>query len=957
MKYITVFLFSAMCSMAAYGQYKYEDFNKGLPDKWSTTSKTQLTLSSDHYKDGGQSLKWEAKDNDVLTVAPLSISEKATIGHLAAEIFVYSKVPGLDTLIFQFFDNKDQLKREGRMLLNYKGWRAYHRSWQFDYNNGIDQEPFRLDKCRIIYKSEKTAAEKTIYFDAVKFTGDKDLRRQPAPHTEIDRQDFKPIGLAGGDPLGSWLNKPTEGLRKVTDGEAKDIQKLKEIYLKPLQPVDKKQLQEAMAYVKYANIERNQDNSIKGRGILAIAKPDTLVKISGYCGVLARSFLLDKNKEAKDALLLFTEYLIDQGLAEGGRNVLPTNSYYNARNFPLGFMEALGVYPADMRAQILAMLKWSHEYNRIYNDHFKPGINTDFVLLKLQTLIRLALLNPKEEETARDLKYISRFFEQSAAISQGGNDGIKPDGIGFHHHSAHMSYMSAFSAWIDHAYSFKGTSFRISKPAYENMRLAVRSLLLETSKGTLMPHALSGRKPFTAGVPVKSTHVEKLIKIGDDLNLHDDEMKAFYNYLYKENKYSVQQADMDGFYQFNYAQLGILRKDNWIAAMRGFTDRMFGAEIYDKQNRFGRYQSCGSLEVLYNGKAPETGYIQYGKGWDWNVMPGTTTVHLPWDRLKAVGATATEFQDKSFAGALSLGKNGVFGLDFAQRSKSRYVNQKLTFRKSVFAFDRILVCLGSNISAETDVGHLATNLFQNVFKEDRPSIYQSNKKISEETYAGSISVDNESTWLINSVHTGYYIPKGNNEIEVIRGEQVTPDYTSNDGKKTNKAWASKAWINHGKEGSGIKYHFTVVPQTTVKEMKDLAARFDNNSIYEILEQTETAHVVRYIPDNLISYVFFEPQENTNIGYVQSVSGACLLGIKDVGDRIEVTMASPDLHAQPNAESYWVSTENTVKLRLSGKWKVIENRSDIAVGNKGIFFEADFNLIHGFPKKIVLKKEN
>src|SRR5690606_41646805 len=112
MKYITVFLFSAMCSMAAYGQYKYEDFNKGLPDKWSTTSKTQLTLSSDHYKDGGQSLKWEAKDNDVLTVAPLSISEKATIGHLAAEIFVYSKVPGLDTLIFQFRSEERRVGKE-----------------------------------------------------------------------------------------------------------------------------------------------------------------------------------------------------------------------------------------------------------------------------------------------------------------------------------------------------------------------------------------------------------------------------------------------------------------------------------------------------------------------------------------------------------------------------------------------------------------------------------------------------------------------------------------------------------------------------------------------------------------------------------------------------------------------------------------------------------------------------
>src|SRR5690606_20458154 len=145
-------------------------------------SKIPLALSSDHYKDGNQSLKWEARDNDAIAVSSLSIPEKETTGHLASEIFIYSKEPGLDTLIFQFVDSTGKLQREGCMLLNYKGWRAYHRSLEFDYNKGIDQKPFELNECRIIYKSAKKGASKTLYFDAVKFTGDKDLRRQPAPH-------------------------------------------------------------------------------------------------------------------------------------------------------------------------------------------------------------------------------------------------------------------------------------------------------------------------------------------------------------------------------------------------------------------------------------------------------------------------------------------------------------------------------------------------------------------------------------------------------------------------------------------------------------------------------------------------------------------------------------------------------------------------------------------------------
>jgi hypothetical protein len=40
---------------------------------------------------------------------------------------------------------------------------------------------------------------------------------------------------------------------------------------------------------------------------------------------------LGQNKEARVGLVLFTDYLLDQGLIKGGRNVLPINSYENAR--------------------------------------------------------------------------------------------------------------------------------------------------------------------------------------------------------------------------------------------------------------------------------------------------------------------------------------------------------------------------------------------------------------------------------------------------------------------------------------------------------------------------------------------------------------------------------------------------------------------------------------------------
>lgn len=657
----------------------------------------------------------------------------------------------------------------------------------------------------------------------------------------------------------------------------------------------------------------------------------------------------------KDALIVFTEYLIDQGLAEGGRNVLPTNSYHNARTFPLGFLDALGVYPADMRAQILAMLKWSHEYNLIYNENFITGLNTDFIHLKLETIFHLALANPTDKEVVRDMKYLSRLLENCVAISEGGSDGIKPDGIGFHHLTAHMSYMVAFSTWIAHAHSLRGTSFKVTKKAYENMRFAVKTLLLE-SGGTMYPHSLSGRKPFTSTVPVTKPTVIKLIEIGDDVGLKDNDMKAFYSYIYKENKYPVKKADLDGFYQFNYAQLGVFRKNNWVVAMRGFTDRMFGSEIYDKQNRYGRYQSYGSLEVLYNGSHPETGYIVGGKGWDWNVIPGTTTVHLPWNKLKAKTTTASEYQIRSFAGALSLGKNGIFGFDFAQDSQGKYVSDNLTFRKSVFAFDKILVCLGSNIGAAATEGIVATNLFQSIAQDKNPPIYVNNKKVSEDNYHSSVPAT-KGIWLINGVNTGYFIPKGNNDVEIIRGEQVTPDHTSDDGLRTNKSLASKAWINHGKNPATAKYHFVVVPETNPKELEDLAVKFENNKIYQVLKQTDSAHIVKYIPDNLISCVFFERQDNINIGPVKAVSAPVLMAVKEKGNFIVITVANPDLHAKADTNSFWRSTESKVTVSMEGNWKVMDNKSNTRVEPGTDTSKITFSLIHGFSNQITLQKGN
>ena len=153
-----------------------------------------------------------------------------------------------------------------------------------------------------------------------------------------------------------------------------------------------------------------------------------------------------------------------------------------------------------------------------------------------------------------------------------------------------------------------------------------------------------------------------MIEIGADATGTDldKELAAYYNYFFKTDKYPVPAADANGFYQYNYSSAGVYRQPGWVAVMKSPTAMLWGSEIYNKTNRFGRYQSHGTLEILYDGGLVPTGYPSNnenkGAGWDWNMMPGSTTVHYTdWAEMMPYKNDKDRFDQKAktsnFAGA------------------------------------------------------------------------------------------------------------------------------------------------------------------------------------------------------------------------------------------------------------------------------------------------------------------
>ena len=961
MKEILLAVLCAVSSCLASAQ-SIVTFDDSIPANWSAGGSSSLSLNNEHLKGGTHALKWAAGAGDTLKAVSLGIASSALSS--SSHFFVYSPAAGSDTLIIQFLDNSNVVKREGHMLLNYQGWREYHRNLLDDYNYGSSLPSFSLNGFRIIYRPATSGASGKIWLDEIQFAG-YGQARTPGPHMALDHQHFalNPEDGPAGNGLNSWLNTPDIPDTAATAGELTYLSQVRAAYPRPLDTVLSTDVSAAKNYVAACAIRRNADSSITGRPLdsITIYYPDSLVLLSKYCGILARAYVKNGDTDAQSKLLLFTEYLLDQGLAEGGRNVLLTNDYNDTPIFPVGFLQALSVYPPAMRTQVIRMLKWSHEYGKIYAPTITPGLNLDYLYWKTPFLYELACADTSANDAVRDLKSLRRFLEQNTLTGQGGRDGIKPDGSTFHHQAHYVTYMHAFNTWISCAYAVKGTSFRISQTAYNNMCGAIKALFMETSKGAIFPNSDCGRTPFPSSVPVDTTSFQHLVEIGGDvLGLATDPaMAAVYNYVYGISHYTgVSPAALDGYYAFNYAQLGIFRKNGWTVGMRGFTDRLFGAEIYATENRYGRYQSYGATEVLYSGQLTPTGYTKSGAGWDWNVIPGATTVHLPYSSLNPIPTQTVELQLGHFAGAMAMGKNGVFGMDFRQdTTTANYAGSGLHFRKSVFAFDTLLISLGSSIGVTAGSNRVATNLFQGLtdsFATNPPTLYIDSTTPST-LLTGTLSTDT-SHWLVTAQKTGFYVAKGNDSISIVRGLQSTPANWDPTGTFLRQAKSSKAWITHGNSPTAAHYQYVIVPNTTATDMKTLSAQLTQGNIYTVLKQTDTVHAVRYIPSHTNAYVFFQPISGASIGYVRGISAPALLETHESGDTLTLAIASPDLNTVTDSVSYWHSSANSVSLTVKGSWNVIANVAGASITQAGDTLTAGFTLQDGLATTLVLVRQ-
>ena len=786
-----------------------------------------------------------------------------------------------------------------------------------------------------------------------------------------------PMTYASGKAVMITDNSQTIN-QNIDEARLKELQEFRKKYKLAEPKASASELKGAQMALKMLMIQRTGDYTASGVDLWGEeVKIEHLRDVAKNVRVLAYG-ALTLGKSGKTDLDLYLDYLFTHNFFLRMPKLVYSN-YNDVRKIPTDFMSALPVLDDVRKAKLIAAVQKLLEVDIIRQGDkaIMNWISSDYIFNVVPYVFDLAIANPDDQQAILDLQLLSGFLRVCTRYNVGNKDILKPDGTGFHHNAHYNGYMYSYRSWVGYFYRFKGTTLKIDRKSYERLKNAVVTLYMtavcaDGDKNRIYANSMAGRHPFyNIEVPFTQELFEQLVEIGGDVmgTDIDKDLAAYYNYFFKTNKYDVPAKDANGFYQYNYSAAGVYRQPGWVAVMRCPTAVLWTGEIYNKTNRFGRYQGHGTLEVLYEGGLEPTGYPSKnenkGAGWDWNMMPGSTTVHYTdWAEMMPYKNDKDRFDQKAkttnFAGAVSNKEYGLYAAAFDQGDNwgsQRFVPTNLTFCKSVLAIDGMLFSIGNGISAKgtyADDMITATNLFQTIISKNYDKLVVNGKTMGNGEKMTIPSA--EPLTVINPVSTGYFVPAGHDEINIVYDKQQTPSSVGLAAKPATEV-AAKAYINHGVKPEKKSYSFIVVPAANEDKMKDVADKQTKGELFNIVEMQDSLHIIKYAPKNVLAYSFFTPAKGLTAGeVVSSATELLLIEEKDAEGNLSLAISNPNLRPKMIDNKNWRELPTPAFIELKGTWQ-----TDVNV--PGVFLKTMENgntevsclLRNGMPIYVNLKK--
>lgn len=931
-KFFQLLFILTYLSSSAFAQFV--SFEEEIPCNFKSSDKQELALSSSYYKEGSKSLEWKFSPNSILDIPSESVFTLE--GDNGITLWIYNEKPQQDSLRFEFYSPNGHVSHHFGFRLYAAGWRA---CWiSFKHMQG-DKQDKKIAGYRIIAPNRTGR----VFIDRLTFPVKK-INDRTTPDLQMPTNN----SLTYRD-LWHWCRvwqweqyqydlPLSESLTTDEKQELATVEaRLTAILDTPKAP--KKGISKAYSTFKAANI-RPSSNGFTGAPVVA---PDELNRRKGelswndledmLSGFAYDAYYNHSAQSAKNYFLVW-DYAINQGFAFGSG--MGTNHHYGyqvRKIYTTAWLMRDAIWKAPNRDNILsALIFWSAlQETRIPFQYGRDELLDSWHTLLMAKTVS-ALLFVDERERARALAGLSRWLSGSLQYSPGTIGGIKVDGTTFHHGGFYPAYTTGVLAMVGQFIAL--TSHTRYVPTMEARQVLKSAFISMRNYCNIYEWGIgiSGRHPFGGSMKENDVAAFAYLALAGDLsgesNTFDHHLAADYMRLCNNDtpeaiyfrKEGITPAKApQGFFVYNYGSAGIFRRNDWMVTLKGYTTDVWGSEIYRKDNRYGRYQSYGSVQIMGYPSRKASGFDE--NGWDWNRLPGTTTIHLPFDLLDSpLPGTTMAHSKENFSGSSSLeGKNGMFAMKLMERNLKNFTPDFVA-RKSVFCFNNRMICLGTGISNSNASFQTETTLFQSTFQKGKSDIYVDGKLKNVPFHQ---ELNDGKRHCIQDGYNNYYLVNGDNvQIQIARQDS----HHEKNRAKTQGTFAS-AYINHGAAPQNAGYEYMVLIQPSPKEL-DAARR---KAPYQILHKDSIAHVVIDKQTGITAYAAFETYLPQKDELFLSIPAETMVMQKQSGSNLLLSVCDPNLNISEKAfTTKEPSRPIEKKLILKGQWKCKTLQEDVTV---------------------------
>lgn len=917
-------------------------FEDDIPSGFSTTSRSPLKLSSEQFKNGTRSLRWQYQPGEQLTIhRPIDfrpyVTGKTSKARSSFATWIYNKHAVADNMTFSFYTN-DKLNASFQVAMNFSGWRAIVVPFESDMQGTAEQG---MNKLTIT--PPRSADVGTVYFDEMSL-GILVDPRWPHPDYQIPfvnkgifkRNNRHWTGLLTYD---RWLSNFDQATHSPTSKQElvaidtiisrihQDLlhfdqtvrrassDTLLKKYQQFVVTVDKQQRLKPISL--WRQLETFHQAKLDKQLLDLQLSSTVLLRDTGrYLLQLAIGYHLEPNQQIKNKLatrfVSLVAHMNEQGFVRGSSFGVMHHQGYSIREWAKALFLMRDVL-GDQLEPARGGLSWFCGHGSMLIDKQQvTGLNVDVMNTMLQGMLFSALLQHDKQRRVWHLRALSEWINHSMLNHKGLEGGIQRDGSFFHHRQHYVAYGNGgLQGLTPVVYYLNDTPFAMNEQAYTILRSAVLKTRL-LSNDLKIPLSLSGRHPDgKQGIAVMPFNYLAKIDTQNGQSNPDSQLAAAYLRLVEQpsaparikqhplvdrlRKLGVKaEATPQGSWVMNYSSLGLHRHKDWLASVRGYSRYLVGNEMYRNANHFGRYINFGHLEIL-PANHKKRAFRQ--EGWDWNRWPGTTVIHLPLEKLAAQinhhdafsGHEPMLLSSESYSGANQLGNRyAMFAMKL--RGHPRH-DRSFRARKSVFFFRDLIIALGSGINNTDSVHSTQTTLFQDHLASANTPI-----AIGEQTLSGLNTnqlATSDSDWYLLDTNNNAYIIAAGQRIIVQRWTQHSFE---NKHKRPTQGNFASAVIDHGKAPDNAGYEYAIIVDAGADRAALFAsAQADHNTApYRVLQRDNNAHIVVDRTSGVMAYALFEASDNIRHGLVHSVDTPVQIMAQQRHNLLSMAVVDPDL---------------------------------------------------------------